>query len=858
MLLSLNSMPIKYKLILSVYVFLVIVFTVSFSFVIYQEINHRHSELIVEAKVFNQILSQDFVSIISLGDVDKSADMTSRLRAINKVQGITVYNKKRLPIFYYKQENIEALTSVPVLQENQHAFVDESLLLFDEIKYNGTVFGYISIQLSSSEVNETIIRNLKQAAMVMFFLFIGLFFLAWLIQRYFSGPIQQLASALRRIAITHDYTNTLPVDRKDEIGDLFQGVNNLQKQIEEEKKALQDQQFAFDQHCIVGITDANGVITYANDLFVKVSGYSKSELIGNNHKILSSHYHDAAFFGEMYRNITRGEIWHGDICNKAKDGHEYWLATTIVPLIGENGKPLSYIAMRTDITVQKNVESSLSRAQEMVNMGSWELDLIRNNLTWSAEVYRIFEIDHDKFSATYELFLDVVHPADRELVDKTYTESLEKRLPYEIEHRLLMKDGRIKIVREQCETFYDDTGKAIRSTGVVHDITNSKQTEEALRRSQKMDAVGQLTGGIAHDFNNIMGIILGNIELLELQGNHDEELFKRIDPIKKSAERAAKLTKQLLAFSRRKSDQLIVININQLVSDMKNLIVHSVTPEIEVEYKLSDDLWLTRVDPGDLQDSILNIVINARDAMSNSGHLTIESSNCHLDGKYCMHNPGVVEGDYVQLRITDDGEGITPEQQQHIFEPFYTTKAEGSGTGLGLAMVFGFIERSQAHIKVHSEVGEGTTFSIYLPKASLKSEVSIGSSEKKSELILKGKETILIVDDEEGLRGLAKEILETLGYSVLATSNGKMALDVLEKNQNIDLLFSDVVMPGGVNGYELAEQVTVTYPQIKILLTSGHTQKALIGNGRATFPFDILNKPYSRPELANKIREMLD
>jgi len=861
---NINSIPIKYKLILSIYAVLFVIITISFSFIIYQEIKNKHNELIVETKIFNQFFSQGFVAIVAFGDVDVATDVTSRLRTLNKIQGLTIYNTKHQAIFFYKQNESQALETLPDGWggKSQHDFIDDSLLMFDVLSYQDTDYGYILIQVSTKEINQILERQINQAAIILLILLLASFILAWMIQQYFSNPIQQLVQALLNAAEKLDYSVRLPNTRKDEIGDLFRGFNSLQNKIEEEKKALHDQQFAFDQHCIVGITDTKGTITYANDRFVKISGYSKDELIGKNNRILKSSFHDDNFFKDMYQTISAGEIWTGDICNKAKDGYEYWVATTIVPLMGESNKPLSYIAMQTDITVQNKAEANLARAQKMVHIGSWELDLIRNDLHWSAEIYRIFEIDPAKFKATYEAFLDVIHPEDRAKVNEAYKRSLENRLPYEIEHRLLMKDGRVKIVKEQCETFFDETGKALRSIGVVHDISNSKHTEEALRRSQKMDAVGQLTGGIAHDFNNIMGIILGNIELLELLKITDSKILSRIEPIKITAQRAAKLTKQLLAFSRRKAEQLAVTNINNLLASMKSLIEHSVTPEIEVGYQFTENLWLAKIDPGDFQDTILNLVLNSRDAMSNSGNLMIETRNTHLDEKYCAHNPGVAQGDYVEIIVSDDGRGIEPEQLQRIFEPFYTTKAEGSGTGLGLAMVFGFVERSKGHVKVHSEINDGTTFRVYLPRTySVNEDMEAIKQNVKNDLP-QGNETILVVDDEAGLRELAKESLQMLGYKIITASDGNEALKILDETSGIDLLFSDVVMPGGVNGYELAVLTERKYPQIKILLTSGYTNKAVIKNDQSKLEWDryendLLRKPYTRKDLASRIRKIL-
>ncbi len=496
---------------------------------------------------------------------------------------------------------------------------------------------------------------------------------------------------------------------------------------------LAEQKFALDQHAIVAITDVEGTITYANDRFCKLSGYSEDELIGQNHRLLNSGDKDQAEWQEMYRVLNSGQVWHDIVRNMAKDGHFYWVDTTIVPFMGKDNKPRSYIAIRTD-------------------------------------------------------------------------------------------------------------------------ITESKKSEQALRRSQKMDALGQLTGGIAHDFNNILNIILGNLELLNKQIPDDEKTRQRVQNIHKSTMRAAELTRQLLSFSRHQAENVTTTNINQLIKEMGNLIAHSVTPQVEIEWHLANDLWSTEIAPGDFEDSLLNLVINARDALSGSGWLSIETVNTTLDDNYCENNPDIEPGDYVQLKISDCGEGMAVEQLEHIFEPFYTTKEQGKGTGLGLAMVFGFIQRSKGHINVESEQGLGTTFRLYLPRSNEAIRTVAVSTEVAKEVLAEGNETILVVDDEEALLELAEESLLDLGYRVLTAGNGQQALDVLTRESSIDLMISDVIMPGGINGYELAERVTADYPELKVLLASGYTEKITTSENHKRFSLNLLAKPYSQVELAQKVR----
>ncbi len=394
---------------------------------------------------------------------------------------------------------------------------------------------------------------------------------------------------------------------------------------------------------------------------------------------------------------------------------------------------------------------------------------------------------------------------------------------------------------------------AARLTSIIMDRDHR---EKELRRAQKMEAIGQLTGGIAHDFNNILSIILGNLELLEGQLNVDKKIQKRLDSIKHSAVRAADLTKKLLSFSRRESEITSSTNINHVIVGMQNLLARSLTPQIEITQNLTEGLWCTEIDPGDFEDVLLNIAINARDAMAGSGNLAIETKNCTLDASYCKLNTDAVAGEYVQLSISDNGSGISPNILDRIFEPYFTTKEMGKGTGLGLAMVFGFVERSGGNIRVYSEVGIGTTLNIYLPHSKHKEQVT--KNAQQADHFYHGTESILVVDDEVALLELVEEALLASGYRVLTATNAKEALQLIAKNPTLKLMFSDVVMPGGINGFELAEQAAMLYPNLKILMTSGYTDLALTRNGQSKFKTELLSKPYTIRDLTYRVRQILD
>ena len=398
---------------------------------------------------------------------------------------------------------------------------------------------------------------------------------------------------------------------------------------------------------------------------------------------------------------------------------------------------------------------------------------------------------------------------------------------------------------------------ANRTRDLREEIRERKQAEEALRRTQKMEAIGQLSGGIAHDFNNQLGVIIGYLDFLKKHFPEDEKPRQWVETATKAALRCTDLTRQLLAFSRDQGQGKVVVDLNAVLKDMENMVARSLTPEIDVQYFLADDLKMTEIDPGEFQDVILNLVINARDAMPGGGKLLIETTNNDLDADYAALNPGVEPGGYLQLILSDTGAGMDKETLEHVFEPFFTTKPKGTGTGLGLAMVYGFVKRYGGNIEIFSEPGVGTTIRIYLPCSTVSESVPI-HRDTGVDVLPTGSETILIVDDEEDLLQLADQYLSGLGYHTRLAENAAQALEILTTEEEIDLLFSDVVMPGGMSGYELAQQAAEQRPGLKVLLTSGYTAKTVANNGLARFAAHLLSKPYRKDDLALRIRLVLD
>jgi signal transduction histidine kinase/CheY-like chemotaxis protein len=448
--------------------------------------------------------------------------------------------------------------------------------------------------------------------------------------------------------------------------------------------------------------------------------------------------------------------------------------------------------------------------------------------------------------------IEFIYRGDLEATRQQMRSGRRERSITHFDCRYLHKDGRAVLL--SWAGAWSDAAQ--RHFFIGRDMTERHAMEEQLRQSQKMEAVGQLTGGVAHDFNNLLTVIIGNADSLSHALRREPELQSLADMTANAALRGAELTGSLLAFARKQPLEPRATDINVLVSEMEPLLRRTLGERVVIDIRCAPDLWVSMIDPAQLETAMLNLVVNARDAMPDGGRLIIETANVELDEDYARQNPGLQPGLYVAISVADSGSGMTPEVAGRAFDPFFTTKETGKGTGLGLSMVYGFVKQSNGHIKIYSELGRGTTVKLYVPRivgADAEPRAPARAAEVRG-----GGETILAVEDDAGVRDYVERQLKSLGYDVHTARDADEALALLQRLGRIDLLFTDVVMPGRLDGPRLAEAARKLQPGLKVLYTSGYTENAIVHQGRLDASVELLNKPYRRQDLAAKLRKLLD
>ena len=548
---------------------------------------------------------------------------------------------------------------------------------------------------------------------------------------------------------------------------------------------------------------------------------------------------------------------------RVADARRVAIETTVFPLRDAAGEVAHVVFAFRDVTetflaieALRRSEEHLAKAQELAHLGSWESGLgMGDRLVWSKETHRIFGLDESTFDGRVETFFSRIHPDDLAMVRSASDAAIRGEEDYEVEHRIVRPDGSVRWVHERADVERDPSGRPLRLIGTVQDVTESRLLGEQLRQSQKMEAVGRLAGGIAHDFNNLLTAILGYTHLLGDALAHDPALRARVEQIRLAGESAASLTRQLLAFSRKQVLRPVVLDLNDVVSAMQPMLERLIGEDVRLGLALSTDLGPVRADRGQVEQVLLNLVVNARDAMPRGGRLLVETLNVELDESYAAGRVDVKPGVYALLAVTDTGTGMDAETVRHLFEPFFTTKAPGRGTGLGLATAYGIVRQSDGHVTAYSEPGHGATFKVYLPLVS--SPVTSAPPSRSSDALPRGSETVLLVEDDAGVRHLVCEVLKSQGYRVLDAADPEEALRLAETHEGtIDLLISDVVLPGE-SGPRMASRLRALRPGLAVLFVSGYTDEAVQRHGVLAASSLFLQKPFTPADLAAKVREAL-
>jgi two-component system cell cycle sensor histidine kinase/response regulator CckA len=630
--------------------------------------------------------------------------------------------------------------------------------------------------------------------------------------------------------------------------------------------------------------DLEGRITLVNRYACSLLGWSADELVGRSFidTCIPARIRDDTM--KRFRNVLAGP--DSSIVENAivtRSGEERLIEWRNTLLRDDHGRVVGTLSSGSDLTDRSYAEmalqettthltertkaleqhaTALKESEERTNyalgvagMGVWELDLVTRRLTWSKTMGTMYGLTPEQSPTTADGFLALIHPDDRRTIEQTLAATVLKGTGFEVQFRVLWPDGTTHWNAVKARVILDVHGATTRVLGVSSDISDRKLLETQFRQAQKMEAIGQLAGGVAHDFNNLLTAILGySTFVIDTLAPQD---VRRCDmeEVIKAGQRAAGLTKQLLAFSRKQVLEPTSVNINTLVSGIRPMLSRLIGEHVDLVSILEAELCAVRADQGQLEQVIMNLIVNARDAMPSGGRITVETANVELDGSFSL-DVAVHPGRYAMLAVSDDGVGMDEETKRRLFEPFFTTKKPGKGTGLGLATVYGIVKQSGGYIWVFSEPGQGATFKLYLPCA--EPDDTMEKAIVTIEAVPAATETVLIVEDEDAVRLLTRRILEQAGYRVFDAPNPHQAELLFERHQNLfKLVVTDVVMPGS-SGPQMFDRMLLLRPDLKVLYVSGYTDDTIVHQGILNPGIALLQKPFTADALNRRVREVLD